>query len=503
MKILSASQTREADQFTIKNEPITSLNLMERAARAATQAIERIIMLHPSAPVLVFCGMGNNGGDGLAIARMLHNQQKNVQLYILRHRSEGSPDYEANLKRIMEIGIKPIAWKPEEDHPELPQEAIIIDAILGSGLQRPLEGFLAQAVQVLNGLSAKGKIAIDIPTGLFADGNAKNDLRKAMAVDYTVTFQHPKRSLLNALCAAVAGEVRVVNIGLSPVFYARAKGNDYYVEAAEVRAMYRPRSANAHKGTLGHALLVAGSENTPGAALLAAEAILRSGCGLLTANVPATAITPLLTRLPEAMLLPRKGSELPRLGTFQGLVCGPGLGTNAEAAQLLKNIIQEADQPLVLDADALNILAENPTWLSFFRTPVILTPHPGEWQRLCGQKWEEDYPDVLRSFAQKYKVFVILKNKITTLATPSGSLFYSQFGSSALATAGAGDVLSGILGSVLTQGYTPLQACLIGLYLHGTAGGKAAREQALETVLASDVLHNLSSAFKSINEEKN
>lgn len=500
MKILSASQTREADQYTIIKEPISSIQLMERAARAATQAIEQIIMDFPSTPVLVFCGMGNNGGDGLAIARMLHEQQKPVQVFLLKHREQGSPDFETNLKRAQELGIAISEWQPDATTPELPHNAIVLDAILGSGLQRPLEGFLAQAVQVLNGLSAKVKIAIDIPTGLFADSNAQNDLRKAMAVHYTVTFQHPKRSLLNAFCANVAGEVRVVDIGLSREFYSSTESRDHYAKAEEIKAMYSPRSTNAHKGTLGHALLIAGSEETPGASLLAAEALLQSGCGLLTANVPTTAITALLTRLPEAMLQPRSGAEIPHLGKYQAIVCGPGLGTEKGEAQLLKKLIQDANQPLVLDADALNLLAENPTWLSFFRVPVILTPHPGEWQRLSGQKWEENYPDVLRAFAIKHGVFVILKNKVSLLATPSGSLFYSQFGSPALATAGSGDVLAGILGSVLAQGYSPLQACLIGLYLHGTAGKNAAREYAQESVIASDIVQGLSGAFRELGE---
>jgi len=493
MKILSAAQSREADQWTMEQEPIRSIDLMERASKAAVA--ELCDILPAGAPVAVLCGMGNNGGDGLAIARLLAQEGQTVAVFILRHREAGSPDFEANLKR-----WKGVVRHLEQEHVEqlptlLEGYTVWVDAILGAGLERPLRGFLAQAITLMNSIAAL-KIAIDLPTGLPAEVQGDQGPTQALRVQYTLTFQHPKRSLLHVLCQPWVGQLRVLDIGLSPRYYQQAISADYFAEEQEVKVLYRPRSALAHKGTLGHGLLIAGSPDTPGAALLAAEAMLRGGLGLLTAQVPEQAVTPLLSRLPEAMIARRQGSRLDSLGSYEAVVCGPGLGQDEDAAGLLKNLIQEAQSPLVLDADALNLLAENPTWLAFFKTPVVLTPHPGEWRRLIGEKLDWDYPERLRAFAERHRVYVVLKNSISTVATPGGRLFYTQFGTAALATAGSGDVLAGLVGSLLAQGYEPLEAILGALFLHGKAGRAAGEALATEAVLASDILGHLGEAFR-------
>lgn len=496
MKILSASQTKEADQFTIEHEPISSLMLMERAAQRATH---KLLELFPEGRFAIFCGKGNNGGDGLVISRLLAEKGFAVQTIVIEHKGEGSADFEENLKALQATDAE-ISHLKEGDEINgliIPQ-AIIIDAILGSGLNRPLKGFIADVVKDLNQLPFP-KVAVDIPTGLFADDNSENALKKVLQVDNTLTFQHPKRAFLHSKTAEIAGQVHVLDIGLKAEFYHEAKSHEYFVEEWEVSGFYRPRSKFSFKGTYGHAYLVAGQPDKAGAALLCAEAAMRSGCGLLTVNIPQEVKTALNTRLPEAMVHLR-GEESELLDqAYSAIGCGPGFGTAEASAKLLKKLIQNAGQPMVLDADALNILSENKTWLPFLKPLTILTPHPGEAKRLLGVKelgW--DYPQQMREFSKKYGVIVILKNAITSVFAPDGKVFYTDFASPALATAGTGDVLTGIILGLLAQGYQALHAALLGVYLHGTAGKYAGLTKAEECVLAADITLNLSSVYQKL-----
>ena len=488
MKILSAEQTREADQYTIENEPIASIDLMERAALQATGAL---LQIFPESAFAVFCGMGNNGGDGLAMARMLKERGREVIIYIVQHKDQGSEDFETNYSWNEYAGVTLRHLEKIEDIDESQlADKVIVDAILGSGLNSPLRGFIADVVAYLNGVK-QPKVAVDIPTGLFADDNRENDLKLPFRADYTLTFQHPKSSFLHAFTAPFAGDFRVLDIGLLPEFYERASSHDFYLTPGEVLESYKPRSPFAHKGKLGHAYLIAGSRNKAGAAILAAEAASRGGCGLVTANVPETVIPSLNIRCPEVMAHPRDVALRDVLPQFRAVGCGPGLGTDQNATELVKQLLGEAGQPLVLDADALNIIAENKTWLAMATAPKVLTPHPGEWQRLCEEEMDWDYPERLSDFARRYQCYIVLKDARSTIATPGGKQFYCNFGTAALATGGSGDVLTGLLTSLLAQGYEMLEAIALSLYYHGRAAHWCESQYRQEAITARELIKGL------------
>jgi NAD(P)H-hydrate epimerase len=447
----------------------------------------------------IICGLGNNGGDGLALARLLIKQNLPVEVVLVgADIGKASADNAKNYARLKEAGVPISHVKQIGDYALPPEDYVLADALLGAGLNRPLEGLIAQVVEKLN-QAPHHKVAIDIPTGLFADENVKNDLKKVFKVQHTFTLQHPKLALLNAFTAPLAGEVEILDIGLSQDFYKTAPCKDFFVEAFEPNAFYRPRTKFSYKNTYGHAYLVAATEGTGGAALLAAKAALRSGCGLLTLNAPSFLERSLNQTLPEAMFISREKSIYWPDFTFNAVAVGPGLGQGKSEKELLKQVIQNAQQPLVLDADALNILAAEKTWLNFLPQQTVLTPHVGEFKRLIGVKsLEENYPEQLRSFAEKHRIYVLLKDTISILASPAGQLFYSDFGSPALATAGSGDTLTGVILGLLAQKYPVYQAVILGVYLHGKAAKMAAKASAEESVLASDIANNLGKAFSAL-----
>lgn len=495
MKILSAEQSKAADVYTIDQEEITSLDLMERAAYALFSFLDDNFPEEQA--YHIFCGMGNNGGDGLVLARLLYQSDYRVSLSIIKHKDKGSPDFEESLKALP-ADLRPQYLSEMEAEFQLKQDAIIIDAILGNGVDRPLKGLIARVVDTLQN-APNYKIAIDLPSGLFADDNSKNDLKKILACDLCLCIQSPKRSILHAFTAPLVGRYVSIDIGLNQEYIASLKSDSYLLEKRDIEEIYRPRKKFSYKGTYGHLLILAGSENTMGAAHICAEAALRSGCGLATALVPASSFSAFNIRLPELMLY-AQDTEIHKVkGNFSALIAGPGLSTTQSSAQYLKNLIQAAPGPMVLDADALNILAENPTWLRFLAAGTILCPHPGEMKRLLGlKKFEQNYLDLVLTFAQKYQLNILLKDAISVLVTKEGNFIYSDFGSPALAKAGSGDCLTGIIGSLLAQSYSPQAAVCLATYLHGTAAKLAAEEGAEESVLASDVNAHLAQAFASL-----
>lgn len=494
MKIFSASQIRAADAATIAEEGISSLALMERAASAATSLLLQI----SQGPFIIYCGQGHNGGDGLVMARLLQQKGYRVRVAIFAHSAQPSPDFEANLKAYRALEA-PLSQSDVVEALPLPErDETVVDALLGSGLDRPLRGPLADLVRRLNQAPAALRCAVDIPTGLPADGPSGEEEDKIFRADHCLSFQWPKRSFFHLEGAPWVGEWHLVDIGLSPKFYRATASSEHYVEAREVAALYRPRSRYTYKNRLGHAYLLAGSEGKAGAALLAAEAALRSGCGLLTAGVPSSTFSAFNQRLPEAMLLP--GSEDPPL-QFTAYGVGPGLSRDGRSKAQLKRLLQEVKQGLVLDAEALNILADNRTWLEFLPPQTILTPHPGECLRLLGKKqFGPDYWEELRQFALRYRCILVMKAFVNTIATPQGELFFTNFGTPALAKGGSGDVFTGIVLSLLAQSYPPLHAVLVGLFLHGSAARAAEAQYATETVLASDISAHLHSAFAALRD---
>ena len=497
MKIPNIQAARAADAYTIENEPISSVDLMERAA---TQVYFWLMkkLKSKDVSIKVFCGMGNNGGDGLVLARLLATQDIYAQVYILHVSEHFSHDCEVNYERLKEIPEVPMfGIFSKDDFPKISDDEIIIDALFGSGLSRPLEGLAAELVNHINDNNAI-RIAIDIASGL--NGDAINNGGVIFRPDYTLSMQFPKMAFLYPENEPFVGKWEVLDIKIHPDYIENVDTSNFYTTADVVRPLIRKRWKHSHKGTYGHALLIAGSTGKTGAALLASEACLRSGVGLLTTHLPKQAMLPLQVYLPEAMISPDKSdnyfSQLPDLQPFNAIGVGPGLGKTEETVNALKHLIQEAKVPMVLDADALNIISENKTWLSFLPERTIITPHPKEFERLFGKTDNSQQRlELQREMSVKHKIIIVLKGANTSITFPNGSCFFNSTGNPGMATAGSGDVLTGIILSLLAQRYTPEEAAIIGVFVHGKAGDIAASEMGEESMIASDISKNLGKAF--------
>ena len=504
MKILPVEKIREADAFTIENEPIDSVDLMERAASKVYEwFMQRCKTKEVS--VKIFCGIGNNGGDGLALARMLYFSGIIPQVFVVRYSDKMSRDCEMNFTRLKEETELPMYdIFSEDDFPQIYDNDIIIDAIFGSGLNRPIEGFTAELIKYINKSNAI-KIAIDIPSGLILEshklGNLEtqqlsNSATPIAKVDYTLTFQFPKLAFMFPEYDALVGKWEVLDIKLHKDFIDNVETLNFYTTEDVVKPIIRKRTKFSHKGTYGHALLVAGSSGKTGAALLAAEACMRTGVGLLTAHLPKDALLPMQVYLPEAMTSIDKSdthcTEINDILPYTAIGVGPGIGKNEETVTLLKKIIQEATQPLVLDADALNIIADNPTWLSFLPDNTILTPHPKEFDRMFGMT-NNSYErlELQRKMSVVHNIIIVQKGAHTAITFPNGTCFFNSTGNPGMATAGSGDVLTGMILSLLAQRYTPQEAALLGVYLHGKAGDIAAEKLGMESMIARDIIGNL------------
>ena len=511
MKILSVDKIREADAYTIENEPIDSIDLMERAASKVYEWFMKRCKTK-EVNVRIFCGVGNNGGDGLALARMLYFTGIISEVFIVRVSDKMSRDCEINFNRLKEETETPMYdIFSEDDFPIIKDNEIVIDAIFGSGLNRNVEGFTAELISHLNNNNAI-RIAIDIPSGLFADGGQQSMpstdsgtstvnepvevTRHAPAIfkaDYTLSFQFPKLAFMFPENDVYVGRWEVIDIGLHKDFIDNVETLNFYTTEDMAMPILRKRTKFSHKGTYGHALLVAGSSGKTGAALLSAEACLRTGVGLLTAHLPKDALLPMQIYLPEAMTSIDKSethcTEITDILPYTAIGVGPGLGKDPETAILLKKIIQEATQPLVLDADALNIIADNPTWISFLPNNTILTPHPKEFERLFG-KTNNSYErlELQRNMSVTHNIIIVLKGAHTAITFPNGTCFFNSTGNPGMATAGSGDVLTGMILSLLAQRYSPEESALLGVYLHGKAGDKAAKEIGENAMIARDII---------------
>ena len=477
LKILSIPQIRAADEYTIANEPIASIDLMERAAFECFSFIKE--HLYKEKLIHVFCGMGNNGGDGLVIARMLFGADFNVQVFILKYASKYSDDFAINLERLKkETTVSVVELSEGSVLPNISEKDVVIDAIFGSGLSKPISGWLGEAISKINASNAL-VLAIDIPSGFFADTLSYPDKGAIIKADYTLTFQFPKKSFLFPECDAYVGDWQVLDIGLHPDYIHSVVTNDFYLTPHFIESIIKPRSKYSHKGTYGHALLIAGSYGMAGAAVLSAKAALRSGVGLLSLFIPKALYAILQTTVPEAMVHTSETdmhvSGFPDISKYTAIGMGPGIGKHDETAATLKLFIQQSSRPLVLDADALNILSENPTWLAFLPKNSILTPHPGEFERLAGKTSDSFERHQLQlEFSRKFHVIVVLKGAHTCITAPDGKAYFNSTGNPGMATGGSGDVLTGMITSLLAQSYSPLHAALLGVYLHGAAGDKAA-----------------------------
>lgn len=500
MKILSAEEIRQWDQFTITHEPITSLQLMERAAMACANWL----MNQFPAPARfdIFCGKGNNGGDGLAIARLLAEQHYTVSVHILEFGHRGTDDFQANLERLHQLPNIELQFIQDAGNLHaIPPGSIIIDALFGSGLNRALEGVTAAVVAHIN-QSHREIISIDIPSGLFVDRSSNGN--PAVCATHTLTFQCYKPAFLLAENGSCIGEVHLLDIGLHPAFYNNLDVNLELVDAPMIRGIFKPRPAFAHKGNFGHALLAAGSYGKMGAALLSARACLRSGVGLLTCNIPRCGYEILQSGAPEAMAVsgPEEEWLAPMqsdLSRYDAVGVGPGIGTAAATKMFVHQLLDAYRHPIVIDADALNIMAAQKDLLSLVPQGSILTPHPKEFERLFGETASEvDRLLLALEKAKELNVVIIVKGHHSFIATPDGKGFFNNTGNAGMATGGSGDVLTGVLTGLLAQGYSSVETAILGVYLHGLAGDKAAGQLSQEAMIAGDIVGELGAAFLEI-----
>lgn len=470
MVVLSARQMREWDAYTMQQEPISSIDLMERAAWACVNWIEKASL--PFSSLYIFCGKGNNGGDGLAIARIFMERGYTVQVAILETGHPGSPDFQTNLVQLRTLEVSPLYISTMESFPEIDAAGLVIDALFGTGLNRPLTGLAADLVTAINQCNCS-VISIDLPSGLLADRPDKTAV--AVKATHTLSFQCYKPALLAAPFTGYFGTVHILEIGLSPEFLTTHYPLFRIMDEQTAKSMYKPRPAFAHKGNFGHASLVAGSPGMMGAVLLAGKACLKSGVGKLSLFIPWTEREIPQTALPEAMvqsasaLLPEHFQE----GSFpfNAIGIGPGWGATPQHRDILKNILIHFSGPMVLDADALNLLALYPELWPYVPAGTILTPHPGEAIRLFGKvEHEIDRWQQLMDIATKRNIIIIYKGHRTLIALPYPTIsFFNCTGNSALAKGGSGDCLTGIITSFLAQGYPPAEAACLSVFIHGSA----------------------------------
>lgn len=502
MKILSAEQQKEADAYTIANEPISSVNLMERAATACTRWITT--KFDNSFHFNIICGLGNNGGDGLAIARLLAEKNYKVDVFILRYSDKYSEDFLENEKRLQQttVNIKNIFSANEFEIQNHNSKSILIDAIFGTGLNKPVEGWLYDIIEKINQLS-NYTIAIDIPSGLFCEKNPNSDKNAIIRAKHTLTIHSPKLSFMFSSNYKYVGDFSIMDISIQPQLISTLKSPYYFTQLSDIKNIYHPRLKFAHKGNNGHALLVCGSFGKMGAAVLSSLACLRTGTGLLTTHVPKCGYEIIQTAVPEAMVSVDSNEKYItdniHLEKYNAVGIGPGLDTEKQTQNILKLLIQNSSLPMVLDADAINILGQNKTWLSFLPNESILTPHPKEFERLTGMALgPEDRLAEQIIFSQKYGVYIVLKGAHTSISCPNGDVHFNSTGNPGMATAGSGDVLTGIITSLLAQGYLPKEAAIMGVYLHGLAGDTASKIKQEETMIASDIITSLDEAYKII-----
>ena len=504
MKIFTSTQIHELDRYTIENEPIPSLDLMERAAKALTQTITE--MYSVTTPVVVFAGPGNNGGDALAVARLMADKNYQVSVYLFNISGSLSPDCAANKQRLQENKrIRQFIEVIEEFNPPvLEANMLVIDGLFGSGLNKPLAGGFASLVKYINSSPAQ-VVAIDIPSGLMTEDNTYNVRANIIRADHTLTLQEVKLSFLFPENQQFVGNLRVLDIRLSKEGMRKLESQYTMVEENDVRQLMLPRSPYAHKGQMGNALLIAGSYGMAGAAILAARACMRAGVGKVTVNSPKRNLPLLQVAVPEAIvqnsLEETYFAETVDTEDFNALGIGPGLGQSEQTAIAMITQLRRTQCPIVVDADALNILANHRAWLQQLPQDIIMTPHPKELDRLEGHS-ADSYERLTKAsnLAERLKGYIVLKGHHTAICCPGGHILFNSTGNAGMATAGSGDVLTGIITGLLARGYKPQDACIVGVYLHGLAGDIAAHDLGEESLTASDIINCLPRAFKRLKE---
>lgn len=505
-KILTIEQIRTCDAETIRIQNIKPIDLMERAASECTNWISK--RLNRSYTFHIFCGPGNNGGDGLAISRMLTQAGYTCKTYAT-HSENRSHDCQINLDRLISSHPESVVFLDDQILPEItPGRNIFVEALFGSGLNRPIQGPSKNLIELLNQQTGL-RIAIDIPGGLHSDMAPTPDTTIFKA-DHTLSFQLIKRSFLHRESVQFTGEVHLLDIQLDRNFIDSAETDYHYLDTDSLKKVYSPRNPFDHKGTYGNALIAAGQYGMMGAAILASRASMKSGAGKTISLIPACGLNSLQSATPEVTCITAGSNHLSNvshdghsrtldLSEFTSIAIGPGIGTDSETAGFMFQIIEEATDPMILDADALNILAEHRDWLNKLPPHTIITPHPGEFRRLFGETTNSfDQLDLARQKAAEHNIIIVLKGHHTTINLPDGTTWYNMTGNAGMATGGSGDVLTGILAGLLAQGYSPEATAKIAVWIHGYAADLALRTESVESLIASDIVTHLGAAFKSI-----
>lgn len=506
MKILLSEQIREADAYTIKYEPIASIDLMERAAKKIADWIAK--HFEADRKINIFAGPGNNGGDGLALARILTDKGYNCFVFVPVFNSKQSPDFLINKERLITQGKATIQYLDATDNlPSFNNADVIVDGLFGTGISRPLHGFAAKIVEHINRADENVQIvAIDLPSGLFGEDNTANTSGTIIRAHHTLTFQCPKLAFMFPENHVYVGDWHILSIGLHPGFIDSAPSPYSIIEEQHIARLLKPRKKFSHKGTFGHGMIVAGSKGKMGAAVLSARAALRAGVGLLTVVAPECGNDIIQSSVPEAMTSPSGKDCIEAIDLVYGTTAigiGPGIGKDEITARSLKGLLKNCKLPMILDADALNIISEHRDLLKLLGKDTILTPHPKEFERLAGTS-ENSYQRLQTqvSFSKKHNVIVVLKGAHTSVSFPDGSCCFNTTGNPGMATAGSGDVLTGIILSFLSQGYSPNESALLGVYIHGLAGDLAGIKISMESMVSGDIINNISDAFCQLNRVK-
>lgn len=503
MKIFTSAQIHELDKYTIENEPVKSIDLMERAAKALTQAITD--NWNSATPVIIFAGPGNNGGDALAIARLLIDKNYDVKAYLFNISGHLSEDCATNKKRLLEKKAKALVEVVQEfEPPQLEAGMLIVDGLFGSGLNKPLAGGFASLVKYINASPAQ-VVSIDVPSGLMTEDNTYNVRANIIRADLTLTLQQQKLSFLFSENQQFIGRLKVLDIRLSREGIEKIDANYTLLEENDIRPRLLDRDPFAHKGKMGNALIIAGSYGMGGASVLATKACLRVGAGKVTTHTPKRNNIIMQISVPEAVIqFDREEttfSEAVDTEDFNAVGIGPGLGTSEQTAIAIIAQLRRTQCPIVADADAINILANHRAWLQQLPKGIIMTPHPKEFDRLEGH-CTDSFERLMkaRDLAERLQAYILLKGHHTSLCLPDGHIMFNSTGNAGMATAGSGDVLTGIITGLLARGYKQEDACIVGMYLHGLAGDIAAKELGEESVIASDLIQYLPQAFKKLRD---
>lgn len=495
MEILTSDQMRLADNMTISQKSIDSIELMETAALACVNEI--LDKFNNTFNFYIFCGPGNNGGDGLAIARLLSEKNYQVKVFLINTGEKLSRDNHLNLQKALANGLEIEELKIAPDIETFAEKSVIVDALFGTGLNQKVDGEYAKLIKIIN-QSGRYVLSIDMPSGLFADRSSISDNPCIVKASATYTFQYLKLALLMPENASFCGDVKVLNIGLIPESTENMNIINFMLDEKLIKSLIRIRPPFSHKGTYGHGLLIAGGKGKLGACIMSAGAFLRSGAGLLTVMITEDCFGIIHSALPEAMAVGTSFKNLhPDKYSVAGI--GPGFGTDPKSVKNLDDFLNNWTNPVVFDADALNIMSENKSWLKRIPPGSVLTPHPGEFKRMFGD-WNDDFEKIekLRKQSSQLNCIIVLKGKYTAIAFPDGRIYFNPTGNPGMSKGGSGDVLTGLISGLMTSGYDAESAACLGVYLHGLAGDFASADKSEQGMTAVDIIKSIPDAWKAV-----